>query len=143
MSVFRFKLVPENLLSINFKDDVDLSQPPSEHISPPPESNSAGPSLLWSLYYNATVCTVNQTQLASLDLPSGVHVTSDPDGTVAYENAMKEVCVCVCVCVCVHARVCACVCVCARVYMCACVCACVCAWCVCALYVCVCVCARA
>ena len=92
MSVFRFKLVSENLLSIKFKDDVDLSQRPSERISPP-ESNSAGPSLLWSLYYNATVCTVNQAQLASLDLPSGIHVTSDPDGTVAYENAMKEVCV--------------------------------------------------
>ena len=41
------------------------------------------------------MCTASQTQLASLDLPTGVFVTSDPDGTVAYENAMKEVCVCV------------------------------------------------
>ena len=73
------------------KSSVTTPLPPP----PPLESNSAGPSLLWSLYYNATVCTASQTQLASLDLPTGVFVTSDPDGTVAYENAMKEVCVCV------------------------------------------------
>ena len=56
------------------------------------ESNSAGPRLLWSLYYNISVCTVNQAETASLDIPQNVHVTSDPDGTIAYENAVKEVC---------------------------------------------------
>ena len=40
-----------------------------------------------------TICTANQTQVASLDILKGVHVVSDPDGTVAYENAVKEVCV--------------------------------------------------
>ena len=55
------------------------------------ESNSAGPRLLWSLYYNISVCTVNQAEAASLDIPRNVHVASDPDGTIAYENAVKEV----------------------------------------------------
>lgn len=54
------------------------------------ECNSAGPRLLWSLYFNINVCTVNQAETASLDIPRNVHVVSDPDGTIAYENAVKE-----------------------------------------------------
>ncbi len=57
------------------------------------ESNQSGPRLLWSLYYNVELFEVNQSEVVSLDLPAGIHMTSDPDGTIAFEKAMKEVCV--------------------------------------------------
>ena len=57
--------------------------PSSHHI----ESCSEGPRLLWSLYFNLISTRVDHIH----SMPSGVHVVSDPDGTLGFEHCMEEV----------------------------------------------------
>ena len=60
-----------------------------------PESNSSGPRLLWSLCYDLSLASLEQGQteeeeVAALELPSGIYLTSDPDPTMGFEAAVKE-----------------------------------------------------
>ena len=55
------------------------------------ESNSSGPRLLWSLYYNVELHNVDQSHASSIECPSNLYLTSEPDATIGYESAAKEV----------------------------------------------------
>lgn len=56
------------------------------------DCNVSGPRVLWSLYFNLDMCTVEQGGASwSADLPSNLFVTSDPDATRSYESAVQEV----------------------------------------------------
>ena len=59
----------------------------------PPGSTSSGPRLLWSLYYNVELHSIDQSQASALECPRGLYVTSEPDTTIGYERAASEVCV--------------------------------------------------
>ncbi len=54
-------------------------------VNPPSEN---GPRILWSLYFNLSLCLVPGPVSS---LPRGVYVTSDPDTSLNYEGAVKEV----------------------------------------------------
>ena len=56
-----------------------------------PGSNSSGPHLLWSLYYNVELHNIDQSQTSTLECPRGLYVTSEPDTTIGYERAASEV----------------------------------------------------
>ena len=58
-----------------------------------PGSNSSGPHLLWSLYYNVELHSIDQSQASTLECPRGLYVTSEPDTTIGYEKVASEVCV--------------------------------------------------
>ena len=51
------------------------------------------PLLLWTLYFNMELCHVDQDNCHehAPQLPTNMYLTSDPDGTMTYENAMQEV----------------------------------------------------
>ena len=61
------------------------------HSLSPVESTSSGPRLLWSLYYNVTLHSVDQSLTSTLEFPRGLYVTSEPDDTIGYEKAANEV----------------------------------------------------
>lgn len=48
----------------------------------------SGPRVLWSLYFNLSLCLVTGPVSSVL---GGVYVTSDPDTSLNYEGAVKEV----------------------------------------------------
>ncbi len=53
-----------------------------------PSPSEGGPRVLWSLFFNLSLCLVADPVSAT---PGGVYVTSDPDTSLNYEGAVKEV----------------------------------------------------
>lgn len=56
------------------------------------ECNTEMPYILWSLYFNLDMCNMKQDSLnSSVNKFSNLYLTSDPDSTMTYEAAVKEV----------------------------------------------------
>ena len=56
-------------------------------------SCSDGPNVLWSVYFNRTSSSIDQqsTTTTTTHKPPNVHIVSDPDGTIGFEQAVIEV----------------------------------------------------
>ena len=53
--------------------------------------DSSKPNVLRCIYFNISLRKVDQSKCRTLDLPRNLYVTSDPDDTIGYENAVEEV----------------------------------------------------
>ena len=50
---------------------------------------SIAPRAIWSLFYNMELCKVNHELLEGT--PTNLYITSDPTGSIVYEDAVAEV----------------------------------------------------
>ncbi|XP_065886084.1 rab proteins geranylgeranyltransferase component A 1-like isoform X2 [Dysidea avara] len=51
-------------------------------------ATAVAPRAIWSLFYNMELCSVNHELLEGI--PTNLHITSDPTGTITYEEAVAE-----------------------------------------------------
>jgi len=53
------------------------------------DAASVAPRAIWSLFYNMELCSVNHELLEGI--PTNLYITSDPTGSIVYEEAVAEV----------------------------------------------------